>query len=280
MPPDASRYSALSRRLVEMPREGKTYTLFGEDAVSDGYYSSVAELADRSLARSPDPRALIEAIRRAATSKLRIRRAIAAGSSADVVPSILVDARRLLAPYTRNVGGHLAGLTIAHRFDRTIAMNESQYHLAMLEIELLNRLHRSAFNRVRARLAFLPHCLRDTFTDCRAESDGIDEVCRGCTAECWNNAASALLRSRGVRPYIWMTANLPRLFRRVIASEGSLGVLGIACVPELARGMRSCERHGIPVVGLPLNGNRCARWTGSFQENSINLSRLEGLLTG
>jgi hypothetical protein len=55
---------------------------------------------------------------------------------------------------------------------------------------------------------------------------------------------------------------------------GSFGVLGIACIPELAWGMRACMKRKIPVVGIPLDANRCMRWMGRFEETSVNLERL------
>jgi len=57
-----------------------------------------------------------------------------------------------------------------------------------------------------------------------------------------------------------------------------VGVLGMACIPELVRGMRMCMRANVPVVGLPLDANRCARWWGQFHPNSVNLRELEILL--
>jgi hypothetical protein len=57
-----------------------------------------------------------------------------------------------------------------------------------------------------------------------------------------------------------------------------LGVLGIACIPELVAGMRQCQKYNLPVIGLPLNANRCVRWMGSFNENSVNLEMLEKLI--
>jgi hypothetical protein len=69
-----------------------------------------------------------------------------------------------------------------------------------------------------------------------------------------------------------------KLFRRLKHEHPSIGALGIACIPELAMGMRLCIRTGIPPVGLPLNANRCARWMGQAQETSFNLAQLEDLL--
>ena len=59
----------------------------------------------------------------------------------------------------------------------------------------------------------------------------------------------------------------------------SPGILGIACIPEgLVWGLRKCQEYHIPAIGLPLDANRCARWMGSFHENSVNLEELERLI--
>jgi len=51
-------------------------------------------------------------------------------------------------------------------------------------------------------------------------------------------------------------------------------VMGIACVPELVRGMRMCVKLDITVVGVPLNANRCARWMGEFRPTSVEMEEV------
>jgi hypothetical protein len=34
----------------------------------------------------------------------------------------------------------------------------------------------------------------------------------------------------------------------------------------------------VPVVGIPLDANRCARWWGEFHHNTVNLQQLDKLL--
>jgi hypothetical protein len=77
-----------------------------------------------------------------------------------------------------------------------------------------------------------------------------------------------------------MKADLRKLFRDVKRGEDTPGVLGIACIPELVRGMRLCMKYDVPVVGVPLDANRCARWWGEFHWNSVNLNKLSALLSG
>jgi hypothetical protein len=88
---------------------------------------------------------------------------------------------------------------------------------------------------------------------------------------------SAILRGAGVHPYVWRNAELSTLFRN-LDGRGAFGILGIACIPELAWGMRACMKRKIPVVGIPLDANRCMRWMGRFEETSVNLERLSELV--
>ena len=147
-------------------------------------------------------------------------------------------------------------------------------------IELCNRLFADEFRGSVRKLAFLPHCLRDLEQECKASAkDGdVDLVCRSCSKKCGIHAASRALRHHGVEPYVWMGAPLKRLLRRLHEAPGGVGVLGIACVPELTFGMRMCRQAGVPVVGVPLNANRCLRWMGEFRETSFHLAALERLL--
>ena len=64
---------------------------------------------------------------------------------------------------------------------------------------------------------------------------------------------------------------MKKLAKETISEKKSFAVLGIACLPELINGMRDCGKNSIPVVGLPLNANRCIRWFGKFFPNSIDL---------
>ena len=224
---------------------GKTYSLYGDAPTSDGYFEAVGRVADRCAERPTDHAFLLR------------------------------EAERELGPYFRGVDAHRAKLPVRSRCSRTLAMRRDQYLRCAVQIELRNRRDSAAFGRCSERIALLPHCLRDLDADCRAKPHGLDTICMACSERCYVRAVSRVLRRHRVQPYIWMKANLRRLLRR---APGTLGVLGIACIPELAAGMRACARAGVPVLGLPLDANRCARWLGEFRPNTVNLTRLELLL--
>ena len=255
------------------PVAGKTFTLFGTVDSTEGYFLAVRELADACLLLQPDIIALITEVRRLG-KRPRLARKLSAPGTASLPRSIVQNARIYLAPYTAAVKEHLAELSLLKRLDGVLSFTEEQYHLAMLEIELMNRAFGDRFRNARRKLAFLPHCLRDLEADCRAAPRDIDYACRRCSDRCNVNAVSTLLRQHDIEPYIWMQANLKALFRRLKEAEGGLGVMGVACVPELVRGMRMCVKLAIPVVGVPLNANRCARWIGEFYPTSVELEEV------
>ena len=252
------------------PVPGKTFSLYGTAASPEGYYRAVNTLADECLVLQPDIDALIAEVRRLG-KRPRLARKLSAPGATSLPRSIVQNARSRLASYTKAVKEHLAELSLLKRFDGVIAFTEEQYHLAMLEIELMNRAYSDRFRNARRKLAFLPHCLRDLKADCRAATCDIDYACKGCSTVCNVNAVSTLLRQNSIEPYIWMEADLKALFRGLKDAESGLGVMGIACVPELVHGMRMCAKLGIPVAGIPLNANRCARWMGEFHPTSVEL---------
>ncbi len=87
-----------------------------------------------------------------------------------------------------------------------------------------------------------------------------------------------VLRDHGVNPYIWSRGSLKSMFGKLAGKHGSIGVLGIACVVELIHGMRFCMKAKLPVMGIPLNANRCSRWMDGFFETSVDLLALENIL--
>ncbi len=169
-------------------------------------------------------------------------------------------------------------LPLSQRFDSTLRTKEEQYHLYMLEIELVNRIYKESFKHSEYKFALIAHCLRDFRPDCRSVSGDIESICKGCTKECFIHLGSLLLKKYGIRPYISVTMDLEELFKRLKAKHQSIGALGIACVPELVNGMRLCIQLDIPPVGVPLDANRCARWMKQVHESSFNLIELENLI--
>jgi hypothetical protein len=258
------------------PLPGKTYTLFGRSSSTEGYYSLIQQLADECLRKYSDKDALLERLRRASARKRLLRRAREGGGDQDLA-FLLGRISPALSEYTPFVRQHLDGLPVLKLRDRRLRTTEEQYHLYMLEIELVNRIYRENFMNCERKIAFLPHCLKDFKNGCKSSMGDIDYVCRGCSKVCFLNRVSTLLRQHGVDAYIWMGSDLKKL-KGLSHSGRRIGGLGIACVPELVMGMRESLRLGLPTVGVPLSANRCARWMGDFYDNSVSLEKIVQLV--
>jgi len=261
-----------------IPISGKTFSLFAGSDSTAGYYETIKILADKIIASDPDLNKLIEEIivfsgRRSLLKKSQLR-----PDSNERMSVILKLIDPVLGKYTEEVDGHLRTLSILKFRDRRLATTREQYHLYMLEIELTNRLLRTDFLQADRKIALLPYCLQDFSVSCKSEKTGFDYQCRHCSAKCFQNHGSRILKDNNIEPYIWSGGKMKQLAKYTFREKRTFGVLGIACIPELVHGMRTCRKNKIPVVGIPLNANRCVRWFGEFFPNSIDLAELERLV--
>ena len=257
--------------------QGKTYSLFADQSSTDEYYRVIKKLADILLERCPDKKSLISLIRKAGGRQV-LSRLSERQTDRMIIAFIKKSLRESLSPYTKGVKEHLRTLPLSRRLDSILATKEGQYHLYMLEIELVNRMCKEAFRNSSYKFALIAHCLRDFRPGCRSVPGDIEAVCKGCTKECFVNLGGLLLKKYNIHPYISLTMDLEKLFKRLKSVHQSIGALGIACVPELVQGMRLCIKMDIPPVGVPLNANRCARWMGKARESSFNLHELDDLI--
>jgi len=263
----ATPYEALS---------GKTYTLFGDDPSAAQYFSVIRAIAESLLALCPDQQVLLLHVQMA--GGMRCKKRSTCGRDDTLIAHIRKTLDEALHPYTRAVKEHLRSIPLSQRFDKTIRTPEEGYHLYMLEIELVNRTYRMAFRNSVYKFALFPHCLRDFRPRCSSVPGNIEYICKGCSEDCLIRLGSELLKKYEIHPYISITIDQEKLFRRLKAEHPDIGALGIACVPELAQGMRLCIKLGIPPVGIPLNASRCARWMKQACESSFSLEELAKLV--
>jgi hypothetical protein len=261
-----------------LPVYGKTYSLFGYSDSTSEYYESIRMLADKIQILYSDTQALIDKIERFSKKKRLLKKALTNSESVKQISVILKLIDPYLKKYTEKTKEHLRKLPVSKIFDRRLATSGEQYHLYMLEIELTNRLYLSRFCNADRKIALMPYCLRDFSVKCKSTRNGFDYQCNHCSARCFQNHASEILKANNIEPYIWMEGDMKKLAKYTLMENRTLGILGIACIPELIWGMRNCRKNNIPVVGIPLNANRCIRWFGEFFPNSIDLAELEKLV--
>lgn len=261
-----------------MTIKGKTYSLFGGDTDTDQYYGFIAGLTDQLLELCDSEKTLLAIIQRAGGSGSLIKMPSFNVADRRILRDIRKTLKASLSAYTSEVKQHLKSLPLSQRFDHILRTREYQYHLYMIEIELVNRIYRDDFRRSDYKFALIAHCLRDFRPECKSVAGDYESICRRCTRACYVHLGSALLEKYGIHPYISVSIDLEKLFRQIKAEHDHVGALGIACVPELAQGMRLCIKMKIPPLGIPLDANRCARWMNQCRESSFNLKELEKLI--
>jgi hypothetical protein len=254
---------------------GRTYTLTDYQGDSTHYYQLVRELAGSLLDIIPDETALRERIRSVSTWKSALR---IFSRRERHVRKILQELDNALTPFLSGVDEHLRSLSWADRLDRTIRTSREQYILYMLEIELTNRINHESFSKAPWRMALIAHCLRDFRKGCQSRRGDIEDQCTYCDLDCYVNMGSELLARYQIHPYISVSMDHRELFKHLRNDHPDMGVLGIACIPELVMGMRLCEGLSIPAIGVPLDANRCSRWLGECLETTFSLEELERLI--
>jgi hypothetical protein len=261
-----------------MTIKGKTYSLYGRGDDTELYYRTINTLTDRLLERCPDKQKLLEHIQTAGSDRSLIKKLTSKKIDKTLTSYIKQTVTKPLSVYTTAVKQHLKTLPLSRRFDDVLRTKEYQYHLYMIEIELVNRIYRKAFRESDYRFALIAHCLRDFRPECKAFAGEYESVCKGCTKDCFIHLGGLLLKKYGIHAFISVSIDLESLFKKIKSDHKSAGALGIACVPELAQGMRLCIKMGIPPVGIPLDANRCARWMEQCRETTFNLEELENLV--
>ena len=259
--------------------EGKTYSLFGNSDSTEYYYQLIASLADKILENNPDISSVIEILIRYSSKKRYLKKILRNPVRDELISDWinLIDSE--LKQFTQKTEEHLKRLPLTKTFDKRLATTREQYHLYMLEIEMTNRMNSSGFKNSDRKIALMPYCLQDFTVSCKAAKKGFDYQCKSCSSICFQNHAGSILKKNNIEPFIWMGGSIKELAKSTLKNDQSFGILGIACIPELVWGIRKCSKYKIPVVGIPLNANRCIRWFGEFFPNSINLNELEKLVS-
>jgi uncharacterized protein len=259
--------------MLEKPLKiiGKTYSLFGEFESTDYFYNFIDDNIKLLLKNYKSEETLLEDLRISGRSKKNYEEFTEKNN-------FLSSSKSTLLSFTPGVQTHLKQQSVFKFWDSVMHLKDWQYHLYMLEFALINRLNKEKFLKCDVKVALLPYCLRDLSVECKAAPNGIEYQCKHCSNNCFINEVSKILSEKGIIPYLWMSANLGNIVKYNYAKNESLGVLGIACIPELVRGVRRCQKKKLPVVGIPLDANRCVRWIGKFNPNSINLDILKTLV--
>jgi len=185
---------------------------------------------------------------------------------------------RMLTLFTPRLPEFLSSLPWNH--EEIFEISVKGYHLRMLHIEVLNRLMREEFQKREHKVVIFPHCLRDFRADeCKFQPGDVDYICKGCNRKCLIDQSRIFLKGRSdFSLYVSQIQDLEKLFDSARRRYGDIGLLGVACVPELYQGMILAREMEIPAQGVPLNYNRCSRWMGKAQYTNFNLDQLKKII--
>jgi hypothetical protein len=255
---------------------GKTYSLYAGKTNTDEFYFVLSELVSSLLHFAGPEEELISLIRNYSNKKRSLKALKKKKDS--LIARLLNEAEIILSKYLTDIDTHLNNLNLSEKCDSTLTTSREQYLLYMLEIEIVNRINKEKFTSSETKYAFLPHCLHDLDKACLSASDGTDYVCKSCSKNCSINSVNRMMKLRNIKAYIWREADLKKVFKAAKVNSESVGVFGVACIPELVNGLRLCAKYDIPAIGVPLDANRCVRWMGDFYPNSVNEKKILSFL--
>jgi hypothetical protein len=160
------------------------------------------------------------------------------------------------------------------------ARRRSEYHLAMVGAEILNRAWRAAFLACDRHVVVMPGCMRRRDdAHCGAERNGSDLRCTGCVKGCGVETVTRAANRAGAEAVaVVHGSDFSRFLRSPALAGGNVGIVGVACVPGLLGAGWRAHAAGLPAQCVPLEASGCAHWRDAPAATGIHLAALERLL--
>jgi hypothetical protein len=160
------------------------------------------------------------------------------------------------------------------------ARRRTEYHLAMLGAEILNRAWRPAFLACERHVVVMPGCMRRRDdAHCRAERNGSDLRCTGCVKGCAVETATRVAERAGAEAVaVIHGSDFSRFLRSPALAGGNVGIVGVACVPGLLGAGWRARAAGLPAQCVPLEASGCAHWRDAPAPTAMHLAELARLL--
>ena len=151
------------------------------------------------------------------------------------------------------------------------------YLLEAINYKVYDEYNRKLFNATRDTLIILPDCLSLHNPDCQKTDGKWGDDCRECTPDCQAYKVMDLAGTYGAQVH-FSKRKLSEQLDHYNDRSKNLGVIGIACLLMLAKGMRTAMDLGIPVRGVPLNFCGCEHWNDQPFASEFPIERLEAIL--
>ncbi len=149
----------------------------------------------------------------------------------------------------------------------------------MLAVGVLSKLNRRAFLETKSCIIVLPDCLKNYGGwTCSKDDPGNAPECMQCNPDCL--VFKSMERFADNRTGIFLEPeNLKKFFEDIIRQNGTVGVVGVACMLTLLSGFKTTLSLKLPTQGVFLNYASCGHhWADPPYNTSYSFRRMARIL--
>lgn len=186
-----------------------------------------------------------------------------------------------IGKYTSNVDKFLDEKHPEHLWKEDVIFcgrREIEYHLNMFGAEIMNRAFKKDFNERPRKALLLPGCMRISQSICKADETNLGLKCTGCSKNCNVNRLTRMGDKYDFEVYIILHES-SAFSKSSKKDRKELGIIGVACIPNLIAGGWKSESFGIPAQCVLLDYSSCQNhWDNEGFPTVINVNQLLKLL--
>lgn len=154
-----------------------------------------------------------------------------------------------------------------------------QYYFNMVSAQIMNEVYSEQFLRCKEKNIFAPRCMRQVKNQCKAVEGEYGLKCKGCSDNCNINKLNNLIENRDIDVYIIPHETI--INKIEIKDKNKIGVIGIACIPNLMAGGWKALRLGFIPQCVLLDYSGCGKhWLDKEKMTEINSVYLEKEILG
>lgn len=155
---------------------------------------------------------------------------------------------------------------------------QSEYHLNMFGAEVMSRDFRESYEKRPRKALLLPICMCSLPEGvCMASETRLGMKCANCSPNCRVNSLSKCGEKKGFEVYV-VSHESSALSQSTQKDRDELGIVGVACIPNLISGGWKSESLGIPAQCVLLESCGCEHWIKHREPTDINKDQLFKLL--
>ncbi len=189
------------------------------------------------------------------------------------------EAKKALGTYTTSVATFLSKEHTKYRYREDgllCGKSELEYHVNMVGSEIVNWGYTTKFLGTPKKVVLLPGCMRgERESTCKAQIDGLDITCTGCTPTCAINSIRQIGLTNAFVVYIVPhSSGFTRWLKR-FENTTEYGVVAVACVLNIIVGGYEMRSLKIPSQCVLLDYCGCRKhWSSCGIATGLNCKRL------